>query len=100
MQSASQASIPPSLIVCIEFVESSGGKYYDAETNNPLGWQNGKASFPSVRAAIRHVSQRTRLRTLVRGQNARRKTPRLQSPPLLRRESARLHEPASLSRIV
>jgi hypothetical protein len=56
-QSASQASIPPSLIVCIEFVESSGGKYYDAETNNPLGWQNGKASFPSVRAAIRHVSQ-------------------------------------------
>jgi hypothetical protein len=56
-QSASQASIPPSLIVCIEFVESSGGKHYDVETNNPLGWQNGKASFPSVRAAIRHVSQ-------------------------------------------
>jgi hypothetical protein len=56
-QSASQASIPPSLIVCIEFVESSGGKHYDFETNNPLGWKNGKASFPSVRAAIRHVSQ-------------------------------------------
>ena len=56
-QSASQASIPPSLIVCIEFVESSGGKHYHLETNNPLGWQNGKASFPSVRAAIRHVSQ-------------------------------------------
>lgn len=56
-QSASQASIPPSLIVCIEFVESSGGKHYQLETNNPLGWQNGKASFPSVRAAIRHVSQ-------------------------------------------
>jgi hypothetical protein len=57
MQSASQASIPPSLIVCIEFVESSGGKHYDAETNNPLGWKNGKASFPSVPAAIRHVSE-------------------------------------------
>jgi hypothetical protein len=56
MQSASQASIPPSLIVCIEFVESSGGKHYDADTNNPLGWKNGKASFPSVREAIRHVS--------------------------------------------
>jgi hypothetical protein len=57
MQSASQASIPPSLIVCIEFVESSGGKHYDAETNNPLGWKNGKASFPSVPEAIRHVSE-------------------------------------------
>jgi hypothetical protein len=57
LQSASRASIPPSLIVCIEFVESSGGKHYDAETNNPLGWKNGKASFPSVPAAIRHVSE-------------------------------------------
>lgn len=56
VRSASQASIPPSLIVCIEFVESSGGKHYDAETNNPLGWKNGKASFESVPAAIRHVS--------------------------------------------
>jgi hypothetical protein len=53
---ASEAAIPPSMIVCIEFLESSGGKYYDAGTNNPLGWKNGKASFPSVRAAIRHVS--------------------------------------------
>jgi hypothetical protein len=57
IQSASRASIPASLIVCIEFVESSGGKHYDAETNNPLGWQNGKAAFPSVPAAIQHVSQ-------------------------------------------
>jgi hypothetical protein len=57
MQSASRASIPPSLIVCIEFVESSGGKHYDAGTNNPLGWKNGEASFPSVPAAIRHVSE-------------------------------------------
>jgi hypothetical protein len=56
MQAAAQASIPPSMIVCIEFVESSGGKHYDADTNNPLGWQNGKASFPSILAAIRHVS--------------------------------------------
>ena len=56
MQAASEASIPPSMIVCIEFVESSGGKHYDADTNNPLGWKNGKASFPSVRAAILHVS--------------------------------------------
>jgi hypothetical protein len=56
MQAAAQASIPPSMIVCIEFVESSGGKHYDEDTNNPLGWQNGKASFPSVLAAIRHVS--------------------------------------------
>ena len=57
VESASKASIPPSTIVCIEFVESSGGKHYDADTNNPLGWQNGKAAFPSVSAAIRHVSQ-------------------------------------------
>jgi hypothetical protein len=57
LESASLASIPPSMIVCIEFVESSGGKHYDAETNNPLGWKNGKAAFPSVRAAIRHVTQ-------------------------------------------
>jgi hypothetical protein len=56
IQAASQASIPPSMIVCIEFLESSGGKHYDAGTNNPLGWQNGKATFPSVREAIRHVS--------------------------------------------
>ncbi len=45
------------MIVCIEFVESSGGKHYDVETNNPLGWKNGKASFPSIPAAIRHVSE-------------------------------------------
>ena len=57
IQSASRAAIPPSMIVCIEFVESSGGKHFDAETNNPLGWKNGKASFPSIPAAIRHVSQ-------------------------------------------
>jgi hypothetical protein len=57
IQSAARASIPPSLIVCIEFVESSGGKYYDADTNNPLGWKNGKASFSSVPAAIREVSE-------------------------------------------
>jgi hypothetical protein len=56
LQSAAEASIPPSLIVCIEFVESSGGKHYHADTNNPLGWKNGRASFPSVREAIRHVS--------------------------------------------
>ncbi|MGA3185508.1 MAG: hypothetical protein ABSF22_00225 [Bryobacteraceae bacterium] len=56
IQAASEASIPPSMIVCIEFVESSGGKHFDAATNNPLGWHNGKASFPSIREAIRHVS--------------------------------------------
>src|SRR5882724_394177 len=32
IQAASQAAIPPSMIVCIEFVESSGGKHYDADT--------------------------------------------------------------------
>jgi len=57
LSAASEASIPASMIVCIEFVESSGGKHFDFETNNPLGWKNGRASFPSVRAAIRHVSQ-------------------------------------------
>jgi hypothetical protein len=56
MQSASLASIPPSMIVCIEFVESSGGKHYQAGTNNPLGWKNGRASFPSIPEAIRQVS--------------------------------------------
>ncbi len=57
VQSAARASIPASMIVCIEFVESSGGKHYDEGTHNPLGWQNGKASFPSVPAAIRKVSE-------------------------------------------
>ena len=57
IQAANRASIPPSMLVCIEFVESSGGKHYNEETNNPLGWKNGKASFPSVREAIRHVSE-------------------------------------------
>jgi hypothetical protein len=56
IQAAAQASIPASMIVCIEFLESSGGKHYDAGTNNPLGWHNGKATFPSVHAAIVHVS--------------------------------------------
>jgi hypothetical protein len=56
IQAARDASIPASMIVCIEYLESSGGKHYDAETNNPLGWNNGKAVFPSVHAAIRHVS--------------------------------------------
>jgi hypothetical protein len=56
LAAAAEASIPASMIVCIEFVESSGGKHFDFETNNPLGWKNGKASFPSVHAAIHHVS--------------------------------------------
>ena len=56
VEAAARASIPPSLIVCIEFYESSGGKHYDAGTNNPLGWKNGRATFPSVREAIRRVS--------------------------------------------
>ena len=56
LQAASQASIPPSLIVCIEYLESSGGKYYGGDTNNPLGWNNGQTSFASKTAAIRHVS--------------------------------------------
>jgi hypothetical protein len=53
---AMQAAIPPSLLVCIEFLESSGGKYYARETNNPFGWKSGEASFASVREAIRHIS--------------------------------------------
>ena len=56
VQDASKASISPSLIVCIEFYESSGGKHYDPGTNNPLGWNSGKTSFASVRAAFRYVS--------------------------------------------
>jgi hypothetical protein len=55
-QAATQASIPPSLIVCIEYLESSGGKYFSADTNNPLGWNNGQTNFSSKTAAIRHVS--------------------------------------------
>lgn len=56
IDAAAQASIPPSMIACIEFYESSGGKHYDAGTNNPLGWNNGLTAFPSVPAAIHHVS--------------------------------------------
>ncbi len=56
LDAARRASIPPSMIVCIEFYESSGGKHYDAETHNPLGWNNGLTWFPSVPAAIHHVS--------------------------------------------
>ncbi len=56
LHAAQEASIPASMIVCIEFYESSGGKHFDTTTNNPLGWKNGRASFPSVHAAIREVS--------------------------------------------
>lgn len=56
VQAAAQAAIPPSLLVCIEFLESSGGKYYPRETNNPFGWKSGEASFASVREAISHIS--------------------------------------------
>jgi hypothetical protein len=57
LEAANRAAIPPSMIVCIEYFESSGGKYFDTETNNPLGWKNGTAAFPSVPAAIHHVSE-------------------------------------------
>ena len=57
LEAANRAAIPPSMIVCIEFYESSGGKHFDTETNNPLGWKNGVAAFPSVPAAIHYVSQ-------------------------------------------
>jgi hypothetical protein len=56
VEGSAAASIPPSLLVCIEFYESSGGKYYDRASNNPLGWDSGKSSFASVPAAIRQVT--------------------------------------------
>jgi len=56
LQSAAHNHIPASLLVCIEFVESSGGKIYDHSTANPFGWDNGKASFQSKVAAIDYVS--------------------------------------------
>jgi hypothetical protein len=56
LQSAAYNHIPPSLLVCIEFLESSGGKMYNQSTANPFGWDNGKAAFPSRLAAITYVS--------------------------------------------
>ncbi len=55
LQGAAQNQIPAALLICIEFLESSGGKY-DHGTANPFGWDNGKATFPSRRAAIAYVS--------------------------------------------
>ena len=56
VQESAQASIPPSLLVCIEFYESSGGKHFTRGTNNPLGWGNGRIVFRSIREAIHYVA--------------------------------------------
>ncbi|MGD1096180.1 MAG: hypothetical protein ABSB35_29830 [Bryobacteraceae bacterium] len=55
VQMAEANRIPPSLLVCIEFVETSGGKY-DHDTWNRFGWDNGKATFASHVAAIRFIA--------------------------------------------
>jgi hypothetical protein len=56
VQTAGTNRIPASLLVCIEFLESSGGKQYDRETANRFGWDSGKASFRSHLAAIRFIA--------------------------------------------
>lgn len=45
------------LLPCISIVETSGGKHV-RRRNNIFGWNSGKATFSSVRAAIYHVSHR------------------------------------------
>jgi hypothetical protein len=55
VQMAETNRIPPSLLVCIEFVETSGGKY-DHDNWNRFGWDNGKATFASDLAAIRFIA--------------------------------------------
>jgi hypothetical protein len=44
------------LLPSISVVESGGG--LDARNNNLFGWNNGKTSFPSVRAGIHNVADR------------------------------------------
>lgn len=56
VEMAEMNRLPPALLVCIEFVETSGGKQYHPETRNRFGWDNGKASFASHLAAIRFVA--------------------------------------------
>jgi hypothetical protein len=56
VQMAEVNRLPPALLVCIEFVETSGGKQYRPETWNRFGWDNGKASFASHLAAIRFIA--------------------------------------------
>jgi hypothetical protein len=55
VQTADTNRIPASLLVCIEFLESSGGRHYHSPENR-FGWDNGKASFASHSAAIRFVA--------------------------------------------
>jgi hypothetical protein len=55
VQTADNNRIPASLLVCIEFLESSGGRHYHS-TANRFGWDNGRASFGSHLAAIRFVA--------------------------------------------
>jgi hypothetical protein len=56
VQMAEMNRLPPALLVCIELIETSGGKQYHPETRNRFGWDNGKASFPSHLAAIRFIA--------------------------------------------
>jgi hypothetical protein len=56
MQTADANRIPASLLVCIELLESSGGRQYHQGTANRFGWDNGKASFASHLAAIRFIA--------------------------------------------
>jgi hypothetical protein len=61
LDSSKRHNLPASLLVCIEFFESSGGKTYDRGTSNPFGWRNGKKSFPSRPAAIDYISTQLEL---------------------------------------
>jgi hypothetical protein len=58
VQTAETNRIPASLLVCIELLETSGGKQYAPERWNRFGWDNGKASFASHLAAIRFIAWR------------------------------------------
>jgi len=53
---ADNNSIPPTLLVCIEVAESSGGKRYIRDTHNPFGWASDRVSFSSESAAIDFIS--------------------------------------------
>lgn len=56
IQDADSNSIPAALIPCVELQESSGGKRFNHATFNPFGWDSGKESFASERAAIDYIS--------------------------------------------
>lgn len=56
VQEADKAGIDWRLLPAIGIHESTGGKRYPIQSNNPFGWGSAKLGFSSVEEAIRYIS--------------------------------------------